>query len=111
MNPMRVLTAIRDELRVISKRLDLLTERQDRFMGKIDDLRDAMNEATTAIAARIERILQGQDDAVSAEFQPVLDNLRAMGQDPDNPVPPVDPGTPADPSSGDSPTTGDSRRW
>lgn len=75
----------------IMRMLNRITERQDETMSKVDDLRSAFDEATSAIAARIERILQGQDDAIVAQFTPVLENLRSMGQDPENPVPSVPP--------------------
>lgn len=83
--------ATRAAVGMINARLDKILERLDLTMGKIDDLKAAFNEATSAIAARIERILEGQDAAVVAALQPELDRLRAMGSDPDNPVPPVPP--------------------
>jgi hypothetical protein len=69
------------------------------IMGAIDDLKAQFDEATDAIVARIERILQGQDAAVVAALQPELDRLKALGKDDDvEPVPPVDdPDEPAEP--------------
>lgn len=91
--------ATREAVGMINARLDLILERQELSMSKIDDLKAAFDEATSAIAARIERIIAGQDAAVVAALQPELDRLRALGADPANPVPPVpvEPPAPVEP--------------
>lgn len=64
---------------------------KEQLMGAVDDLKTELDAATTAIADRIERILQGQDAALVAALQPEIDRLKALGQDPAAPVPDVPP--------------------
>ena len=87
---------------MILRNTKMIIQGQEKLMGAVDDLKAAFNEATNAIAARIDRILQGQDEALRAALQPELDRLLAMGSDPVEPVPPVppvdDPNEPAVPT-------------
>jgi len=87
---------------MILRNTEMIIQGQEKLMGAVDDLKAAFNEATNAIAARIDRILQGQDEALRAALQPELDRLLAMGSDPVEPVPPVppvdDPNEPAVPT-------------
>lgn len=51
----------------------------------------ALKEGTDLVAARIDRLVLGQKDSLSdeakTEFAAISANLRAMGTDPNNPVP------------------------
>jgi len=94
--------ATRAGVGLLVRNTEMIIKQQEKLMGAVDDLKAAFNEATNAIAARIDRILQGQDEALRAALQPELDRLLAMGSDPVEPVPPVppvdDPNEPAVPT-------------
>lgn len=65
-------------------------------MSRVDDVIADLNTATDEIASDLEalRAQVSNVDAVTAEkFTPLVERLRALGQDPENPVPPMD-GTP-----------------
>lgn len=63
---------------------------------ELEALRVAVDNATNAVAARIDKLVQGLKNsmtdaelaAVKAGFQAEIDRLTALGQDPNNPVPP-----------------------
>jgi len=71
-----------------------LTERiasLEEHMAQVDDVIVAINEATNALAARIERVIETTDADTAAKLRPIVTNLEGMAQDRDNPVPPVEP--------------------
>lgn len=63
---------------------------QGEKLSAVDDMVTALFEATNKIATKLQ-VLQDEvnnlDPAVAAKFQPLLDELNALGADPDNPVP------------------------
>lgn len=94
-----ILTEIRDRLRALEGLgHQLLTLSQQTKAGitmanqAITDLNAQFNDATNAIAARIDRLIAGLTNQVSpeqiAELTAIKDHLVALGQDPANPVPP-----------------------
>lgn len=60
---------------------------------QVADLITKFDNATDAIASRIQRIVSNVNPPLSAEdtaaFQAEIDKLNALGQDPSNPVPSV----------------------
>lgn len=81
--------------------------RDEEFRAVVDGFR----QATDGLSARIQRLIDQaaagglsavQEDAFLAELTVIKDNLAAMGQDPDNPIPPAPP-APEEPT-GDTPT-------
>lgn len=59
-------------------------------MSRVDDVIADLNTATDEIANDLDALRQQVSglDAVTAEkFQPLVDRLRALGADPENPVP------------------------
>lgn len=69
--------------------------RMESKMSRVDDVIADLNTATDEIAADLEalRAQVSNVDAVTAErFTPLVERLRALGADPENPVPePVQP--------------------
>lgn len=66
-------------------------------MSRVDDVIADLNTATDEIAADLEALREqvSNVDAVTAEkFTPLVERLRALGADPENPVPPADGGQP-----------------
>jgi hypothetical protein len=66
-------------------------------MSATDDMLAKLDEATNTLASELAALrdeVSGGDTATAQKFQPLLDKLTALGQDPANPVP-TDPGTPA----------------
>jgi len=63
----------------------------EEHMAQVDDVIVAINEATNALAARIERVIETTDADTAAKLRPIVTNLEEMAQDRDNPVPPVEP--------------------
>jgi hypothetical protein len=64
-------------------------------MSAVDDIVAALNDATNKLAAELAALrneVAGDDSAIAAKFQPILDQLVNLGADPANPVPPVDGG-------------------
>lgn len=60
----------------------------------IADLLSKIDSATTAVAARIQSLIDKANNAgqltsaeIAAALQPEVDRLTALGSDPDNPVP------------------------
>ena len=78
------LKAAEDEIRDL---WEYTTNMGEDMSAAVDQLRTDLDAATSAVADRIDRILAGQDAAVVAKFQPVLNDLRALGADAANPVP------------------------
>lgn len=74
--------------------VELRLARLEQHMSRVDDVIAELNDATNEIASDLDR-LRGEVsnlDAVTAEkFTPLVDRLRSLGQDPENPVPPVQP--------------------
>ena len=71
-----------------------LTERitaLEEHMAQVDDVIVAINDATNALAARIERVIEGTDATTAAKLRPIVTSLEGMALDKDNPVPPVEP--------------------
>lgn len=75
-------------LRVIDRRLSTLEYR----VSAVDDVIAELNTATDL--QRLRDQVAGGDQAVAAQFQPLIDRLTAMGQDPQNPVPDQPPAEP-----------------
>lgn len=80
--------------------LQRVLENQETIMAVSQDIKDLaakIDQATTAVAGRIDRLSQkitnSMTDAEVAEvknaLQAEVDRLTAMGQDPANPVPPA----------------------
>jgi uncharacterized coiled-coil protein SlyX len=70
--------------------LELRTARLEQSMSRVDDVIADLNTATDEIANDLDALRQQVSglDAVTAEkFQPLVDRLRALGADPENPVP------------------------
>jgi uncharacterized coiled-coil protein SlyX len=70
--------------------------RLERKMSKLTDVIAEMDSYTTRLAAKMDDImarLDAGDASAAAELRPIADRLKALGSDPDNPVP-VDPATP-----------------
>jgi uncharacterized coiled-coil protein SlyX len=67
--------------------------RLEREMSKLTDMIAEMDADTTRIAAKIDDItarLNAGDTSAAAELGPIANRLKALGADPDNPVPPAD---------------------
>ena len=61
-------------------------------MSRVDDVIRDLNTATDEIASDLEalRAQVSNVDAVTADkFTPIVERLRALGADPENPVPPT----------------------
>jgi hypothetical protein len=74
----------------VLQRLDRLEQR----MSAVDDIIAALNAATNVLAEKLaalqaEVAAGGDPVATAARFQPILDELTALGADPANPVPPA----------------------
>lgn len=58
---------------------------------QLDTLIQALNDNTNAVAARLDKLIAEVGDTVTpaqlTELQAVSDHLKALGQDPQNPVP------------------------
>lgn len=78
-----------DDLSLIKEKLEIMATKQDQINASLTEL----NEATNSIANRIQGLVDqlAVDDQVSQEsidqLQQVADQLKAMGQDPNNPIP------------------------
>lgn len=80
-------------LRVVDRRLSTLEYR----VSAVDDVITELNDATDEVAADLQRLrdeVAGGDQATADKFQPLIDRLTAMGQDPQNPVPDQPPAEP-----------------
>ena len=65
-------------------------------MARVDDLIEQFRVATDEVAADLESLraeVASYDNTTADKFQPLLDRLTAMGQDPQNPVPEAPPAT------------------
>lgn len=61
-------------------------------MSAVDDVLAQLDTATNEIATDLARLrdeVAGDDSATAAKFQPLLDRLTQLAQDPENPVPPT----------------------
>jgi uncharacterized coiled-coil protein SlyX len=67
----------------LTKRIASLEE----HMAQVDDVIVAINEATNALAARIDRVIEGTDAATAEKLRPIVTALEGMAQDKDNLVP------------------------
>jgi hypothetical protein len=70
----------------IFHRLNLLENR----MSAVDDALVLLDEATTAVANKIDQLvnqLQNGDQAAAAKIQVETERLRSLAADPENPVP------------------------
>lgn len=70
----------------------LKLQRQVRYMDtRITKLINDFNDETNAIAARIDALIAaGSDaDAIVAGLQPISDRLKALGANPEEPIPPA----------------------
>ncbi len=66
----------------------------EEHMAQVDDIIAEINNATNALAARIERVIVSTDEATAAKLRPIVTSLEGMAQDKNNPVP--DPVPPVD---------------
>lgn len=69
-------------------------------MSRVDDVIDDLNTATDEIANDLEALraqVSGLDATTAEKFTPLVERLRALGADPQNPVPPSDGESPAQP--------------
>lgn len=74
----------------VFRRLDHL----ERHMSRVDDVITDLNTATDEIASDLEDLrnqVAGLDETTAAKFTPLVERLRALGADPQNPVPPAEP--------------------
>ncbi|HEX8851208.1 MAG TPA: hypothetical protein VF761_16905 [Gemmatimonadaceae bacterium] len=78
-----------------------------RFMKTFEEFRQVVDQETTRIAGVVEKLLekantpQGLSDEEKAEAEATVARLRAIGADPDNPVPDAPPaGGDANPNPG-----------
>lgn len=59
--------------------------------SQLDTLIQSLNDNTNAVSARSDKLISELGDAATpeqiAELQAVSDHLKALGQDPENPVP------------------------
>lgn len=94
-----------DESSVLTEVRDLKKFLEEKFMSIAKDfesLRKAMDEETTAVAARIDKLTEGLKNSMTDEeveelkagFGALSNRLTALGQDPNNPVPPPPPAPP-----------------
>jgi hypothetical protein len=90
----------REYLKSIDAKIDLLIRRGLNMATKQDfeDLRVAVNDATNMIAARIQVLLEKltaggmsamEEEEVRAGLQVAVEQLKVLGADPVDPVPPV----------------------
>lgn len=80
------LAAILRRIRMLERRTSVLEYR----MTATDDVIAQLNIATDEIAADLQDLrdqVAGGDAAAAAKFQPLIDRLTALGQDPANPIP------------------------
>jgi outer membrane murein-binding lipoprotein Lpp len=59
-------------------------------MTRMEDAVQQLNAATDEVAADLERLrteVQGSDAAAADRLTPIIERLRSLGQDPQNPVP------------------------
>lgn len=73
----------------LSKMLNRL-DRLEHGMSQVDDVLAALNAATNDVAEDLERLreeIAGTDAATAEKFVPLVDRLRALAVDPENPVP------------------------
>jgi predicted transcriptional regulator len=93
----------------LTRKLDVLLSNQvildrkvDRIMKTLEEFRQAIRDIdveTTRIAAKIEELTQkikdgglsdADEEAVFSEIKAHTERLKAVGKDPENPVPPVE---------------------
>lgn len=82
------LPAILRRIRMLERRTSVLEYR----VTATDDVIAQLNTATDEIARDLQDLrdqVAGGDAAAAAKFQPLIDRLTALGQDPENPVPPA----------------------
>lgn len=73
----------------LSKILNRL-DRLEHAMSQVDDVLAALNAATNDVAEDLERLraeVAAFDGETAAKFVPLVDRLRALAVDPENPVP------------------------
>jgi uncharacterized coiled-coil protein SlyX len=69
---------------------ELRISRLEQQMSAVDDIIADLNTATDEIANDLDALreqVSGLDAVTAEKFQPLVDRLRALGQDPQNPVP------------------------
>lgn len=84
-----------DEIRALIDKYSLSKilcrlDRLEHEMSQVDDVLAALNAATNEVAEDLERLREevANMDATTAEkFVPLVDRLRALAVDPENPVP------------------------
>lgn len=84
-----------DDVRALLDKYSLskMLYRLDRLevaMSQVDDVLAALDEATNAVAEDLERLraeVAGMDADTAAKFVPLVDRLRSLAADPENPVP------------------------
>jgi phage host-nuclease inhibitor protein Gam len=72
--------------------LEARAREMDARMSAVDDVVRQLNEATNDVADDVERLraeVQGSDAATAEKFTPIIERLRALAVDPENPVPPT----------------------
>jgi Asp-tRNA(Asn)/Glu-tRNA(Gln) amidotransferase C subunit len=73
----------------LSKILNRL-DRLERYVSQVDDVLTALNSATNDVAEDLERLrgeVAGLDAATAEKFAPLVERLRELAVDPENPVP------------------------
>ncbi len=97
------LKRIEGEVKGLVKAVAVLKTLTEKFMATVaqdfESLRQALDAATNAVAAEIQKLVQGLKNSMTdaelatakSGFQAVADRLTVLGQDPVNPVPPPAP--------------------
>lgn len=83
---LNALLKIPDRLASVERRLRQMEVR----MTQMDDAVAQLNQATDEIASDLERLrgeVAGGDTAAAERLGPIIDRLRSLGADPENPVP------------------------
>jgi uncharacterized coiled-coil protein SlyX len=71
--------------------LEYRLSRMEQHMSAVDDVIADINTATDEIANDLEALrsqVSGLDAVTAEKFGPIVERLRALGADPENPVPP-----------------------
>ena len=72
-------------------RVEVRVSRLENHMSRVDDVIADLNTATDEIASDLEALrteVGNLDSATADKLTPLVDRLRALGADPENPVPP-----------------------
>jgi uncharacterized coiled-coil protein SlyX len=77
--------------------LEYRMSRMEYQMSRVDDVLVELNDATNQIAAELDTLrgdVANVDTVTADKLTPLVDRLRGLAADPNNPVPPADGGQP-----------------